>query len=157
MDTWIPFQSSSKTPWKPSDPTPSFCCRNVRGPGRKQDVSKVTAGKWWSRGQDSALRSFSALGLPSCQGGNGHEGPQLYVPTTQPTRRAVRVYKPHIAYRRIAVQPNPAGAPSHQSLCRTDTRGWVKPQSTARVTGPITPRGWGKALTPVGLKPELQV
>ena len=43
-------------------------------------MSRVTVSKWQSCGQDTALRS-----LPSCQGGNGHKGPQLHVPTTQKT------------------------------------------------------------------------
>lgn len=61
----------------------SFCCRNIRGPGRWQDMSKVTASKWSSQGQGSALCYFSTLTLPSCQEGNVHEGSWFHVPTTQ--------------------------------------------------------------------------
>lgn len=66
-------------------PNVLICCRNVRGPARKQNMSKVTVGKWQSWGEDSPLCYFWALGLPFCQGGNGHKGPWLYVQTTQRT------------------------------------------------------------------------
>ena len=43
--------------------------RNRRGPKWQQSSEKIRGGTW----------------LPSCQGGNGHEGPRLYALTTQIT------------------------------------------------------------------------
>lgn len=59
------------------------------------------------RGQDSPLCCFSSLGLPSYQGVNGHRAPDS-MPQPHSRRGTVHVYKHHVTYRRIAVQPSPA-------------------------------------------------
>ena len=46
---------------------------------------------------------------PSCQGENGHEGPQLSVLTMQTGEQSIFVNICLITYRRIAVQPSLAG------------------------------------------------
>ena len=60
--------------------------------------------------------------LPSCQGGNGHKGPQLYVPTTQ----------------RTGDQFMFINVPSHteESLCRPVLQGPFPPEPAAQ-----TPEG----------------
>lgn len=113
-----------------------FHCRNVRGPARKQNMSKVTMGKWQSWGEDSSP-CFWALGLlPLLQGGNGHKGTLTLCPNHTESRRAVHVYKLHNTYRRITVQTSHCRDPSHHSLC-TDAPWWVK-LDTAHVTGTVT-------------------
>ena len=80
-------------------------------------------------GQDS-LSAFPPLGLPSCQGGNGHKGPQLYVPTTQ----------------RTGDQFMFINVPSHteESLCRPVLQGPFPPEPAAQ-----TPEGgWGPGHCP---------
>ena len=80
-------------------------------------------------GQDS-LSASPPLGLPSCQGGNGHKGPQLYVPTTQ----------------RTGDQFMFINVPSHteESLCRPVLQGPFPPEPAAQ-----TPEGgWGPGHCP---------
>ena len=117
------LQSSSKTSWKLSDPISSW---NVRGPVRKQNIPKVTAGKTKPRLISSLLLCPGSPFLPRREWARGA---WLHVLTACPdcaeNRRAVHVYKHHIIYRRIAVQPSPAGPfPTRVCAAQTLKDGW---------------------------------
>ena len=76
----------------------------------------------------SSLHYFSALGLPSCQEGNGHEGPDCmsWLCREQESGLCLQTSH-HVQKNRCAAQS--CRAPSHQSLCCTDSQGWVKPRT----------------------------
>ena len=113
------LQSSSKTSWKISDPISSW---NVRGPGRKQNIPKVTAGKTKPQLISSLLLCPGPPFLPRREWA---WGARPACPDCAENRRGVHVYKCHIMYRRIAVQPSSAGPlPTRVCAAQTPKDGW---------------------------------
>ena len=99
------------------------------------EMSEAQAGnrtypKWQQArlSHSSSLHYFSALGLPSCQGGNGHEGPDCmsWLCREQESGPCLQTSH-HVQKNRCAAQS--CRALSHQSLCCTDSQGQVKPRT----------------------------
>ena len=80
-----------------------------------------------------------------------HAGPPFlprkeWIPTPCP-KYTVHVYKHHIMLRRSAMQLSPAEPLSTESMLHTSL-GWVKPQDTAHIIGPVTPWGSSRVSAP---------
>ena len=135
------LQSSSKTSWKLSDPISSW---NVRGPGRKQNIPKVTAGKTKPQLISSLLLCPGPPFLPTKEWA---WGARLHVLTVHRTGE-----------RSMFINVTSC---TEESLCSPVLQGPFPPESVlhrlprmgealdaAHITGPVTPCGFGKALAP---------
>lgn len=114
-----------------------------------------TGNRTCPKGQEPSDKIGGGTWLPSCQGGNGHEGPCLYALTTQRKGGQLNVYKCHITYRHWAAQF--CRAPSHQSLLLMQPRGCVKPQDTTPHYWSNHPKRLPQSTDRCGSEPELQM
>lgn len=108
-----------------------------------------TGNRTCPKGQEPSDKIRGGTWLPSCQGGNGHEGPCLYALTTQRKGGQLNVYKCHITY--VTGQRSSAGLLPTRVCYSCSPEGVWSPRTLPHITGPITPKGCRKALTVVDL------
>ena len=135
------LQSSSKTSWKLSDPISSW---NVRGPGRKQNIPKVTAGKTKPQLISSLLLYPGPPFLPRREWARGA---WLHVLTVQRTgERSMFINITSYTEESLCSPVLQGPFPPESVLHRLSRMG--EAPDAAHISGPVTPCGCSKALAP---------
>ena len=145
------FQSSNKTLWPKVFILLQKCQRSRQVTGHVQSDS----GQVMNPGPELSSPLLLHAGPPFLPRREWAQGTPTPCPNYAQDRRAVHVHRRQIMYRRPAVHPSPAGHVPPKSVLPTCPMR-VKPQNTAHISGPITPRGCGKALSQ-GSELELQM